>query len=64
MKCVCGYEYEVDWSNGQRKALSGDEEFITVDTKATIEYTGYHGGNHDVTVCACPKCGTLRIDRH
>ena len=62
VKCICGYEYKEEYCNGVPKPIVGDEEFIDIDVKATIESGGWHKGLTPVRFYACPKCGTLRCD--
>jgi len=58
MKCVCGYEYEESWDNGELKKVKGDEEFIQVDCHMTIREDMQ---DKKVSLYACPKCNTLKI---
>ena len=62
MKCVCGYEYQEEWDKQKKCFLPtvGDEKFIKIDTKATVEESGYHRAQRDVALHICPKCGTVR----
>ncbi len=57
MKCACGYEYE--FNHVDQKLVKGDEEFI--DVNVTITVSEPYGPDRSVTVCACPKCGTLKL---
>ena len=59
MKCVCGYEYNrpLAASFADPAEIKGDQEFIIVNV-----YGYRYGPNRPVNVCACPKCGTLRLE--
>ena len=64
MKCVCGYEYEYEYDDEthERKATIGDEPYIKIIGTFMVENTGYHGGMHEVSLYACPKCQTIRME--
>jgi len=65
MQCLCGYKHEKEW-NSENKCYfttEGDSEFVEIGGKFTIEEGDWHKNLRDITVYACPKCGTLRIDR-
>jgi hypothetical protein len=65
MNCICGYIHEEEWDKeikGYRTTV-GDKGFIRVDGKFTVEDgDGYYRALRDVTVHACPKRGTLKVD--
>lgn len=65
MKCgACKYEYEYDYS--LRETIKGNHKFIDLES-GIIEienkyFDGWHGDRMKRTsLCACPKCGTIRI---
>lgn len=68
-KCVCGYEYEYNYTDGQ--VVKGDKPFIPIsigkdDLRVFYEDRDrrdyYSDGKYEVTIYACPKCGTLKIN--
>lgn len=61
MKCVCGYEYEEDWSSGDKQVIKGDEEFIAIDCHVTIRENFQ---DNKVHLFACPKCKTVQVDTY
>ena len=73
-KCVCGYYYLHSWEKDKEsldylgftdhvKALEeqGREPFIHIQGTFLVENTGYHGGEHRVSLFACPECGTVKM---
>ena len=67
MKCVCGYERESGigpdgkWNDN----LKGNEDFITIRGSTFKIWDRSRGYCNEVEVYlyACPKCGTVRMDR-
>ncbi len=59
MKCkACGYEREVDYSEQPTK-YTGDEDFIRIIGSFHVKNAEWHGGEHTVSLLACPKCNTV-----
>jgi hypothetical protein len=54
MKCVCGYEGVADF-DFEKMVLHDHENFLDEDGWPTHI-------RHEVIVCACPRCGTLKIE--
>ena len=59
MKCLCGYEYDFDFIDGEKVIIKGDEDFLQSKTYVVVE-TFYQISTKAIFVC--PKCGTLRVD--
>ncbi len=66
MECVCGYICE-DWKgqleNNEEYAGKeiGAEEFIHIDGMFMVRNSSYWGGEHKVSLYACPKCNTIQL---
>jgi hypothetical protein len=62
MKCICGYEHQSGFDDGEWKEnIIGDERFIKVD--GVIFMRDMHTNEEDrVYLYACPKCGTVRME--
>lgn len=64
MKCICGYEYEYEYTpkTYKKNSLKGDEDFITIIglffKKSDYDYYGH---KVEVDLLACPKCSTVRL---
>ena len=63
VKCLCGYEYDYKYEEGEMVVLKGDDEFIEVSGNFTrTEKYDYDSDEIIyVSVHACPKCKTLQI---
>ena len=65
MKCaVCNYVKEAEWENEDMQKI-GDEYFIKVRGNFTIQKDrdyGYGSDIKEVSLYACPKCGTVRME--
>ena len=64
MKCVCGYKnYHNQWNPETQQCTSEPDkkEFIPVKGTFLVENTGWHGGTHEVSLYACPECGTIQM---
>ena len=66
MKCACGYEHKsgVDDRGNWQDNLAGDEPFLRIEgsvfrIKTDERYSEYE----DVSLHACPKCGTVRMEK-
>ena len=60
MKCVCGYEYEVDfYSKGSSKIVKGDEPFIRIYGTFLINGDDWGNTKVETKLYACPKCNTI-----
>lgn len=70
MKCVCGYEYDEEWNSEERRyvVILGDKPFIRLYTSNDIKVyykrrsDYYSNGEEEVSLYACPKCGTVKVD--
>ena len=60
MECVCGYKYEIDWTDNEGRVIKGDEEFIYIDCHVTIREDFE---DKKVYLHACPKCGTVKMTK-
>ncbi len=70
MKCqACGYEYEKDWVNGNFTVTNGDDKFIGISLSNDIQVKNDTRENQytyeypTLKLYACPKCGTVKIDK-
>jgi hypothetical protein len=62
MKCVCGYEYRIDFPlTRQDRTVIGDEEFIRVLGTFLKEGSGWERNKIEVALYACPKCKTIQM---
>jgi len=64
MKCVCGYEHRHgEWDPETQKVIheSDGEKFTYIKGTFLVENTGWHGGTREVSLYACPKCGTIKL---
>ena len=66
MKCVCGYENEVDETGA---ALDDNEPFTRIyavkDDGRTIPFSKVvwnAPSKEGITLYACPRCGTIKIE--
>jgi rubredoxin len=57
MKCICGYEYEMELTNNNMhlEVIKGDKPFIKI-TVTTL--TGFG----EIDFFTCPKCGTVKVE--
>lgn len=65
MKCICGYAHEdgIDDNGDWQKNLIGDKKFIQIRGNFFIEDDySYHRDEERISLYACPKCGTVRMD--
>lgn len=65
MKCVCGYEHQTKWNQELEfgETVVGDKPFEEIRGNFTrIARDTYSRHIVDVTLYACPKCGTIRMD--
>jgi hypothetical protein len=66
MKCVCGYKHQegLDDNGKWQDNLIGDIEFHRIHG-STFKISEGHWGDYDeeVKLYACPKCGTVRMER-
>lgn len=64
MKCICGYEHEEEFDNEDRyyKTINGDDKFKEICGTFLIEDDDYYKLKREVSIYACPKCGTLKIE--
>lgn len=65
MKCVCGYEHEsgIDDKGKYQDDLIGDEEFTKITGVVFKDETDFFN-ERKVYLFACPKCGTVRMERY
>ena len=64
MKCICGYENKHgEWDPGEWKVAKTPEKkkFIRVFGTFLVENTSWEGGKHEVSLYACPECGTVQM---
>lgn len=58
MKCVCGYEYEENYTGGEKIVVAGDAPF----RRYTVVMFNCDEHSHDTkTIYVCPKCATMRF---
>ena len=66
MKCICGYEHETEWNSKQRynETIKGDEKFTEIKGTFLVktEYDYSAPDIRQISLYACPKCGTVRIN--
>lgn len=63
MKCVCGYEYDYNFIDGEKVVITGDKPFINSGLWAVFEIDDdYYPTVTRETIYICPKCGTLKIE--
>jgi len=58
MKCLCGY----DTNDEECQQWSGDKEFIRVGNRMIIN-GGLYERDYTASFYACPKCGTVRLEK-
>ena len=66
MKCVCGYEKEIDYIDEKESINPDGEDFISISGVFFIDIPydkqGYFKRNKEErNLYACPKCGTIKI---
>ena len=61
MKCICGYEKK-EYYEGDNNDVLGDDEFIEISGGFTIDVDNYFKETRKVSLMACPKCGTVRME--
>lgn len=65
MKCLCGYEHQdgINDKGDWQKNLIGDTAFIRIDGSILRAKTNsYFSEYKDVSLFACPKCGTVQME--
>ena len=63
MKCICGYERLYNYQTDDGKEV-GDKDFITINGTFTInDYKNYFSDIGEVSLKACPECGTIQMCR-
>jgi hypothetical protein len=66
MKCLCGYEHKhgINDKGIWQENLIGNEEFIRIEGSILRVKTNnnYYSDHTDVSLFACPKCGTVRME--
>lgn len=64
MKCqVCKFDEE---EKQEREVYEKDLKFLVIEGHFTVlkDRDGWHERRVEITVYACPKCGTLRINEN
>ena len=62
MKCICGYVHESKVVNGEwQENYKGDTEFCEI-TGSTFKISNVWDDNYEITLYACPKCGTIKTE--
>lgn len=63
MKCVCGYEYEEEFSKDIKAYIStiGDDEFKKIHGTFLCESYGWNQTKYEVSLYAYPKCNTAQL---
>lgn len=63
MQCICGYEHETEFVDKELKTTKGDEPFIRIEGSVfrIRNETSYFSNYDDVSLYACPKCGTIKM---
>jgi len=67
MKCLCGYEYEEDWVDGNLVTVKGTDKFIEILVKGhefQKRADAYWVEYEKVSLHACPKCGTVKMHNY
>lgn len=73
MTCICGYTRHEDWEIAYENdpelkakliAENGEEDFIRVNGNFTCTTERDYAPDYirEISVYACPKCGTLRVE--
>jgi len=65
MKCVCSYEHQngINDKGDWQENLVGDEEFVRIEGSVfRVKTDSYYLEYKDVSLFACPKCGTVRME--
>lgn len=70
MKCICGYYHLEDWKienedivfQDELRKNNGTEKFKEIYGTFLIKGSDYYETKHEISIYACPKCGTLKIE--